>query len=163
MSAGFSTVARMRASRQSASWCLRLRILLKLRARSRNTRCCGLGSPGVDSQHLRDGVEPPCCDPVDAVLVLVSLLVGHPDQVCQALLGKTVHDPPLPQTAPDMPVDVLGSWLSRQLRPRCWMRRHLKDVCPHSVRSPVAWLVGPTVVVCVKRDFPATLCSITLS
>ena len=39
-----SRLARMRVSRQMASRCLSVRMLRKLRARSRNTRYCGVGA-----------------------------------------------------------------------------------------------------------------------
>jgi hypothetical protein len=39
----------------------------------------------------------------------VGLLIGHPDQVRELLLGKTEHDPPCAHARADMPVNILNA------------------------------------------------------
>jgi hypothetical protein len=46
-------------------------------------------------------------DPVDAFLVLVSLLVGDADQLSHLLLGQTKKNAPVTHACAHMPVDVL--------------------------------------------------------
>jgi hypothetical protein len=41
------------------------------------------------------------------VFILVCLLIGDADQLCELLLGETEHDPPLADAGPDMPIDIL--------------------------------------------------------
>ena len=48
-------------------------------------------------------------DAVDALLVLVRLLVGDPDQLGHLLLGQAQHDAPLAHPDPDVAIDVLGT------------------------------------------------------
>ena len=121
----FSAFARMRVSKQIASWCLGVRMFLKLRARSKNTsllrrrRAWLLAFKPlekvrhVDPEDLSDDVESARCNPIEAGLILVGLLVGYPDQVGHLLLREAVHDTSLAQTCPDMPIDILGSWSTR--------------------------------------------------
>src|SRR5204862_6605468 len=61
-----------------------------------------------NAQDLRDLVEAAGRAPVNAALVFVRLLVGDPDQIGQLLLGQPQHDPPLPDSRPDMAVDILS-------------------------------------------------------
>ena len=115
-----SVLASTRARLQIASWCLRLGRAVKLRASSSSRRCCGVAATvsgvsahpfveiaDLDAERLGDGEQPAGGDPVDALLVLVGLLVGDPDQLGHLLLGQAQHDPPLAHPRPDMTVDVL--------------------------------------------------------
>src|SRR4051812_30154434 len=71
----------------------------------------------LDAECIGKGVEPAAGDPVDALLVLVGLLVGHADQLGQTLLGQAQHDPALAQLGADMAVGLLRSWaMSRAAR-----------------------------------------------
>ena len=103
-----------------ASWCLRLGRATKLRASSSRSRCCGLGVTDVwccvrtleevahlDAQGVSDAAQPTRGDPVDALLVLVRLLIGDPDQLGQLLLAQAQHHPPLAHLGPDIAVNVL--------------------------------------------------------
>ena len=63
--------------------------------------------PDRHAQNLRDLIEPTGRNTVDAAFVFVRLLIGHPDQVGQLLLGQAKHDPPLAHPPADMAVDVL--------------------------------------------------------
>src|ERR671919_3256100 len=60
----------------------------------------------VDTERLRNIVQAAGGDPVDPLLVLVRLLVGHPDQLGHLLLGQSEHDPALANAQADIPVDV---------------------------------------------------------
>src|SRR4051812_5778177 len=48
--------------------------------------------PDRHTQHLRNLIEPTGRNTVDAAFVFVRLLIGHPDQVGQLLLGQAQHD-----------------------------------------------------------------------
>src|SRR5947209_3044838 len=61
------------------------------------------------AQNLRDLIEPASRDAVDAALVFVRLLIGHPDQVSELLLGQAQHDAALAYPCSDMAVDILGA------------------------------------------------------
>jgi hypothetical protein len=61
----------------------------------------------IDTERLSDAVKAAGRDPVDAFLVLVSLLVRHADQFGHLLLGETQHHASLADPDPDMPVDIL--------------------------------------------------------
>ena len=85
--------------------------------------------PDVDAENVCDLIESPRRDPVEAGLILMGLLLGHPDQICHLLLCKPVHDSSLAQARADVPIDVLGS---RSTGPKA----PIGPLCIHSVRSP---------------------------
>ena len=79
----------------------------------------------LDAKGPRDDTQAAGGNPVDALLVLVCLLVGDPDQLGQLLLGQAQQDAPLAQPRPDMPIDILQpAWrmpcYRSSILPRSW-------------------------------------------
>ena len=60
--------------------------------------------PDIHPQHPSDLEQPAGRDSIDAAFVLMSLLIGHPNQIGQLLLGEAQHGPPLTNAMPDMPL-----------------------------------------------------------
>src|SRR6266699_1817924 len=107
-----------------------------------------------NAQDLRDLVEAAGRDPVNAALVFVRLLVGDPDQIGQLLLGQPQHDPPLPDSRPDMAVDILSppgpterSSTALSARGPAPVRRST-GAGPRAERAVLLRSVGPGRVVC---------------
>ena len=61
----------------------------------------------LDTECLREHVQAAAGDAVDALLVLVRLLIGDPDQLRHLLLGEPKHDAPFAHPRADVAVDVL--------------------------------------------------------
>jgi hypothetical protein len=63
----------------------------------------------INTERLRNRVEPSDCNPVRPALVFVRLLIGDADKLSQLLLGQTAHDAALAYPPAYMPVDVGGA------------------------------------------------------
>src|SRR5947208_15608191 len=60
------------------------------------------------TQNQCDLIEPAGGNAVDAAFVFMGLLIRHPDQISQLLLGQAQHDAALAYPGSYMAVDILG-------------------------------------------------------